>query len=87
MTKLVVDLSEPEMAAALADCAVGEVKTFTNVSATLTAKTDTEATFEVSDLEYEGEPAEPVDDVEAAPPAPPVKPPPPKPTGAVKGSY
>lgn len=63
MTTLSVDLTDPEVAAAFADCKPGEEKTFNGVVATLKSKSDKTAEFEVSDLgEYGGESETPEED-------------------------
>lgn len=77
MTKLVLDLTDPEVAAACGDHVVGDEKTLT-VTGTVTKKTDKSMEIEVSDVAYSGdEPGAtepPADDSAAvAPPAPKAK--------------
>lgn len=55
MNTLSLDLTDPDMAKALADCKEGETKTFTNVTGTLLKKSDSTAVFSLSDVEYSGD--------------------------------
>lgn len=58
MTKLLLDLTDPDVASACGDHKVGESLTLT-VAGDVTEKTDKQLTVEVSDVEYnEGSPAE-----------------------------
>lgn len=61
MTKLILDLSDPEIAEACGDCKPGEPLSFSNVSGTVTAVSGKAITLDVSDIEYSG------GDKEAAP--------------------
>jgi len=49
-THLIIDLSDPDVAAEFADCKPGEEKTFNGLTGKLVTKDDATANFEVSDL-------------------------------------
>lgn len=53
-SELILDMSDPDIAAALADCEPGETKTFT-VTVTATVKDETEFRSDVEELQYSGE--------------------------------
>lgn len=49
-THLIIDLSDPDVAAEFKDCKPGEEKTFNGLTGKLVTKDDATANFEVSDL-------------------------------------